>query len=190
MTTFVVGASGVLGRAFVPHLIAAGERVVGVTRSAEKAALLASLGVEPVVCDVYAPDALRRAAIAAAPRVVVNFLTDLAGGIGPGNIRIRRDGGPIVVDAARAAGAQRLVVESIAFPTSPESDAAVAALEDGARASGLEAIIIRFGYFWGPDTWRPDAPGGPPHVHVEHAGRRAAALLDAVPGTYTVTDDQ
>jgi nucleoside-diphosphate-sugar epimerase len=191
MTIFVVGASGVLGRAFLPHLVARGERVVGVTRSPDKRALLEALGAEPVVCDVYDAGALRAAAIAAAPRVVVNFLTDLAGGGGPGyarNTRIRREGGPIVVDAARAAGAQRLIVESIVFATSPESDAAVAALEDGARASGMDALILRFGLFWGPGTWRPDAPGPPPAVHVETAGRRAADLLDAAPGTYTITD--
>jgi uncharacterized protein YbjT (DUF2867 family) len=188
MTILVLGASGVLGRAFVPHLVARGERVVGVTRSADKRAVIAALGAEPLVCDVYDADATRRAMIAAAPRVVVNFLTDLAGGIGPGNARIRREGGPIVIDAARAAGATRLVVESIAFATSPESDAAVAALEDGARNSGLDALILRFGMFWGPGTWRPAAAGPAPAVHVETAGRRAAELLDAAPGTYTIVD--
>jgi len=34
-----------------------------------------------VICDVFAPGALRAAMISAAPEVVVNALTDLAGGL-------------------------------------------------------------------------------------------------------------
>jgi len=47
---------------------------------------------------------------------------------------------------------RRLVVESIAFAT--PSQAAVTALEDGGLASGLEAVVLRFGRFWGrtPET--------------------------------------
>lgn len=186
MKIFVVGASGVLGRAMLVHLRS--HEVAGTTRSPDKLAALAALGARGVRCDVYAPGALRAAMIAAAPDVVVNLLTDLAGGLGPGNARIRSVGGPIVVDAARAAGARRLLVESIAFATSPESDAAVAALEDGARASGLEAVILRFGRFWGPGTWREASPAEPPTVHVDLAGRRAAELIDEAPGVYTITD--
>jgi nucleoside-diphosphate-sugar epimerase len=47
----VAGATGVLGRATLPHL--EGHEVVGLTRKREKLELLRALGVGGVVCDVY-----------------------------------------------------------------------------------------------------------------------------------------
>ena len=143
MRILIVGAAGVLGRATLPHL--GGHDVIGTTRAADRRASLGALGARPELCDVYEAGALARVAQACAPDVVVNFLTDLAGGPGPANSRIRREGGPIVTAAARASGARRLVVESIAFAGSADSAAAVAALEDNAVASGLDVLILRFG---------------------------------------------
>lgn len=174
MRILIVGAAGVLGRATLPHL--GGHEVIGTTRSAARRELIAAAGARPEVCDVYEPGALDRLARACAPGVVVNFLTDLAGGPGPANVRIRREGAPIVAAAAEAIGARRLVVESIAFETSPESAQAVAALEANALASKLETLVLRFGRFWGPGTWNAVAPA-PPFIHIEEAGRRAAELI-------------
>ena len=186
MRILIVGATGLLGRATLPHL--RGHDVTGTTRSREKTAGLSALGARTEICDVYQEGALARVARASAPEVVVNFLTDLAGGPGPANSRIRREGGPIVTAAARASGARRLIVESIAFAGSADSAAAVAALEDDAVRSGLEALILRFGRFWGPGTWTETAPA-PPRVHVAEAGRQAAALILAgIPGIYVVAE--
>ncbi len=186
MRILIVGATGVLGRATLPHL--GGHDVTGTTRSADRRASLAALGARAELCDVYQPDALARVARACAPEVVVNFLTDLAGGPGPANSRIRREGGPIVSAAACASGARRLVVESIAFAGSADSAAAVAALEDSAVASGLDVLILRFGRFWGPGTWTETAPE-PPAIHVAEAGRRAATLiLMGRPGIHLVAE--
>ncbi|HEY8926208.1 MAG TPA: NAD-dependent epimerase/dehydratase family protein [Polyangia bacterium] len=183
MKILIVGAAGVLGRAVIPHL--AGHEVVGTTRDPARLAIIAGLGATGVVCDVYQPEALDQVARAAAPEIVVNLMTDLAGGSREANARVRREGGPVVVRAARAAGARRLVVESIAFAASGEGAAAVAELEAGARASGLEALVLRFGRLWGPGTWSPSAPEAAPTIHVETAGRLAAPLiLAAPPGTY------
>jgi nucleoside-diphosphate-sugar epimerase len=188
MRILVVGASGVLGRATLPHLQVGGHELVGTTRTPRKRAALAALGARPEVCDVYEAGALERLARAIAPDVVANFLTDLAGGVGPANSRIRLEGGPVVATAARAAGARRLVVESIAFATSAASAAAVAALEASALGSGLEALVLRFGRFWGPGTWADAAPEAPA-IHVVEAGRRAAALiLEGAPGVHVVAD--
>lgn len=170
----IVGAAGVLGRATLPHLH--GHDVTGTTRSAAKAEVLAALGARPRICDVYEAGAVERVARACAPEVVVNFLTDLAGGPGPANSRIRREAGPLVTAAAVASGARRLVVESIAFAVGEDSSAAVAALEESCLGSGLDALVLRFGRFWGPGTWTETAPE-PPAVHVEEAGRRAASLI-------------
>ena len=174
MRILIVGAAGVLGRATLPHL--AGHVVLGTTRTATKLDLLAALGARPELVDVYDPGALSRVARAFAPDVVVNFLTDLAGGAGAANARIRAEGGPIVSAAARDNGARRLVVESIAFESSPASAAAVATLETDATASSLACVILRFGRFWGPGTWAEQAPA-PPAIFIAAAGARAADLI-------------
>jgi nucleoside-diphosphate-sugar epimerase len=186
MRILIVGATGVLGRALLPHLH--GHERFGTTRSAEKRGLVEALGARALVCDVYAPGALLRIAREVSPEVVVNFLTDLAGGPGPANERIRLEGGPVVAAAAVACGARRLVVESLAFDAGPSTAAAIAALEANAAASGLESVVLRFGRLWGPDTWS-QAPPKPPAIHVSEAGRRAAELLlDAAPGSYDVVE--
>jgi hypothetical protein len=111
-----------------------------------------------------------------APDVVANFLTDLRAGPGPANTRVRREACPNVVAAAREAGARRLVVESIAFSTTPDSDAAVSEMEQDALDSGLVAVVLRFGRFWGPGTWHI-APPEPPAIEIGEAGRRAAEVI-------------
>jgi len=58
---FLAGASGVVGRRLSRLLIADRHHVVGTTRSADKGAVLAKLGLEPVVVDVFDAPALRRA---------------------------------------------------------------------------------------------------------------------------------
>ena len=61
MKVFVAGATGVLGRALVPRLVARGHEVVGMTRSASKQDLVRRLGARPVVADALDPDAVARA---------------------------------------------------------------------------------------------------------------------------------
>ncbi|HEV8245866.1 MAG TPA: hypothetical protein VGP93_08855, partial [Polyangiaceae bacterium] len=86
----------------------------------------------------------------------------------------------------KACGARRLAIESVAFTLPGASGDAVSALELGARSSGLETLVLRFGQLWGPGTWSASAPQ-PPAVHIEEAGRRAAELvLRATPGTYVI----
>jgi uncharacterized protein YbjT (DUF2867 family) len=184
MRIFIAGATGVLGRALIPHL--AGHEVVGLTRSADKVGLLESLGAEAVVGDAYDRESLIATVVDAKPDVVVNFLTDLASGVGEANARIRREGGPTVLDAARAAGAQRFVVESVAFPIEGSAAVALASLERDALGSGLETLVVRFGRLWGPGTWY-DEPPEPPQVHVDEAGRIAAGLIrEGAPGIHVV----
>lgn len=186
MRILIVGATGVLGRALLPHL--QGHELAGTTRSPDKLGALEALGVRGGLCDVYVPGALLRLAHELKPEVVVNFLTDLAGGPGPANDRIRLVGGPLVTAAAAACGARRLVVESLAFRSGPATATAVESLEANALDSGLETIVLRFGRLWGPGTWS-ETPAPPPTVHVTEAGRRAAQLLlDAPPGVYVVAE--
>jgi nucleoside-diphosphate-sugar epimerase len=178
------GASGVLGRATFPHL--AGHRVVALTRTPENLGLLRDLGAEPAFCDVYDYPALLRIAREAQPEVVVNFLTDLAAGSPEANARIRREGGANVAAAAAAAGATRLVVESVAFPLEGEAAQAVEELERTAREFPGDGLVLRFGRLWGPGTTYT-TPAAPPTIHVERAGAEAARLvLHGRPGIYEV----
>jgi uncharacterized protein YbjT (DUF2867 family) len=178
------GASGVLGRATLPHL--GGHRVVALTRTSAKLGLLRDLGAEPALCDVYDYAALLRIAQDALPDVVVNLLTDLAAGSLEANARIRREGGANVAAAAQAAGAARLVVESVAFPLEREAARAVEELERTAREFPGEGLVLRFGRLWGPGTAYA-TPAEPPTIHVERAGAEAARLVhDGPPGVYEV----
>ena len=186
MKVLLVGASGVLGRALLPHLHT--HEVVGTTRTPGKLGMLRALGATGVVCDIYETGSLDNLARGFRPHLVINFLTDLSLGPGPLNTRIRREGGPVVASAARAAGARGLVVESIGFATPPRSAEAVSFLEQNALASGISAWVLRFGRLWGPGTWDATAPMSP-CVHVETAGILAAqVILGIAPGVYIVED--
>ena len=65
------GATGVLGRATLPHL--EGHDVVGLTRTRDRLELLRALGAHGVVCDVYDYKELLRVAEETKPQIVINF---------------------------------------------------------------------------------------------------------------------
>jgi len=168
------GATGVLGRATLPYLRDA--EVVALTRSRGKLDLLSGLGAVGVVCDVYDWQELLRVTRDAEPSILVNFVTDLRERSRAANNRARREGGRNLLRAAQAIHAERLVVESVAFPLEGEAAPAVRELEDCARSFAGEAVIVRFGRLWGPDTFH-ETPPHPPAVHVDDAGAKAAALI-------------
>jgi uncharacterized protein YbjT (DUF2867 family) len=62
---------------FVPLLVEAGHTVGAMTRSAGKSDQLASLGAEPIVCDVFDREALRSAVHGFEPDLLLHQLTDL-----------------------------------------------------------------------------------------------------------------
>ena len=64
---FLARASGAVGRRLAPLLVSEGWRVIGTTRSADKAAALRSLGVEPVIVDVFEASAFAAAIAKARP---------------------------------------------------------------------------------------------------------------------------
>jgi nucleoside-diphosphate-sugar epimerase len=179
------GATGVLGRAALPHLRRF--QVTGLTRSPDRVDLLRQLGVEPAVCDIYDSEALLTLAQEVRPQVVVNFVTDLAAGSSEANNRVRQEGGENVLNAAKATCASRLVVESVAFEVGAEAARALEQLEHGARSFPADHLILRFGRLWGPNTFY-ETPPKSPTIHIEEAGAVAAQLLiDAPPGTYEIT---
>jgi nucleoside-diphosphate-sugar epimerase len=125
MKVFVAGATGVLGRALVPQLVARGHEVVGMTRSASKQDLVRSLGARPVVADALDPDAVAQAVASAEPEVIVHQLTALSGPMSVGDARhperfrgaimtnrLRTEGTDHLLAAGRAVAARRFVAQS------------------------------------------------------------------------------
>jgi nucleoside-diphosphate-sugar epimerase len=184
MRILVAGATGVLGRATLPHLKR--HDVLGLTRTSEKLPLLRELYAEGVVCDVYDAGELTRVAQEWSPDVVVNFVTDLSAGISEANNRVRREGGKNLICAAEAANSRRLILESVAFPLDRPAAEALEEVEQTALESRMEVLILRFGRLWGPATFYQE-PAEPPAIHIEDAGPRAATLITSGPaGTYVI----
>jgi nucleoside-diphosphate-sugar epimerase len=192
---FIAGASGVIGTRLVPLLIADGHAVAGMTRSPHKAGLLAGLGAQPVVCDVFDADALTQAVAAFGPKVVFHQLTDLpdnAGEVaasGDRNDRIRSEGTGNLLAAAAAAAAERVIAQSISWELPSASRRAVTAAHERAvlQAGG---VVIRYGRLYGPGTYYPAAPPEPPRIHVDDAARQTLPTLQAPPGVTIVADDR
>jgi nucleoside-diphosphate-sugar epimerase len=216
-TIFLAGAAGAIGSRLAPLLVADGWRVVGTTRSPDKAERLRALGVEPVIVDVFDAASLAAAVTDAAPEVVIHQLTDLPAGLDPArmeeatsrNARIRDEGTRNLVRAATAAGARRFVAQSVAFayaeaplPHAEEDPLAVdaegraglsargvASLERQVLEAPFEGIVLRYGRLYGPGTGFDRAAGAAP-LHVDAAARAAAlAVTHGTPGIYNLAED-
>jgi len=195
MRIFVAGASGLIGVRLVPLLVAAGHQVAALTRSPEKSGLLTALGAQPVVGDVYDAGALTAAVAGFAPDAVVDQLTDLPDAasdlarFSDRNNRMRTEGTRNLVAAAVAAGARRILAQSISWEhKSGAGGAATAAHERAVLHAG--GVVIRYGQFWGPGTYHVTAPPDPPRIHVDEAARQTVPALDAPPGLTVVIDDR
>jgi nucleoside-diphosphate-sugar epimerase len=174
MTDIVVtGATGVIGHRAVRELLAAGHRVAGVTRSARGTRRLEGLGARALEADVF--DQASLTAAFAGAEVVVNLLTHVPAadamsdpGAWDEHNRLRREASALVARAAAAAGAGRLVQESVALVYADGGDAwldehapvsggapTAAALTAETNASVLfpgDTVVLRFGIFIGPDS--------------------------------------
>lgn len=190
LRTVLAGATGVIGRRLLPALLAAGHQVTALTRSEARLDGLRAAGADPVLVDVYDRAALIEAVRKAAPDVILHQLTDLSTHDFAANGRIRHVGTRHLVDAARAAGVERIIAQSInwAYEDGDRAAdertpldlnatggrkrmvAAVAALERTTmELSG--AVVLRNGLFYGPGTWY-DASGD--NAAAARAGRLVA----------------
>jgi 2-alkyl-3-oxoalkanoate reductase len=180
---FVAGAGGAIGRRLVPVLVRAGHSVVGMSRSPDKAEAIRASGGEPVVADALDEQAVMTAVQRAEPEIVVHELTAIPSRLNLRRFdrafeltnRLRREGTDHLVEAARAAGARRLVVQSFAGwpyareggsvkseedPLDPNPPSGFRATLDAIRyleetvlsAEGLEGLALRYGPFYGPGT--------------------------------------
>lgn len=193
MKVFVAGGSGVMGVRLVPLLVAADHEVAAMTRTGGKVATIEALGAQAVVCDALDRDALVAAVAAFAPDAVIHQLTDLPDDAADlaasraDNAAIRETGTDNLVTAAAAAGAGRLVVQSIAWLIDGVRPPSVVHLEHAARRAG--GVVLRYGQWYGPGTYHPDEPPPAPRVHVDAAAVATVAALSLTPGTYEITDD-
>ncbi|ELQ12020.1 dTDP-glucose 4,6-dehydratase [Pseudomonas syringae BRIP39023] len=215
---FVAGASGVIGRALLKLLVAADYSVYGATRRAEKVKDIEVTGATAVVVDVYDAERLNEELVRIQPWTVIHQLTDLPRGLSPelmakaveNNARIRTEGTRNLVAAARAAGATRLIAQSIAWAYRPGdtpyletcpldveahgsrgiSVGGVAALEQQVLSEpALNGTVLRYGQLYGPGTGT-DEPTGTSPVHVEAAARAALLALQAEQsGIFNITQD-
>ncbi|ALE00692.1 NAD-dependent epimerase/dehydratase family protein [Pseudomonas syringae] len=215
---FVAGASGVIGRALLKLLVAADYSVYGATRRTEKVKDIEAAGATAVVVDVYDAERLNEELVRIQPWAVIHQLTDLPRGLSPelmakaveNNARIRTEGTRNLVAAARAAGAIRLIAQSIAWAYRPGdtpyletcpldveahgsrgiSVGGVAALEKQVLSEpALNGTVLRYGQLYGPGTGT-DEPTGTSPVHVEAAARAALlALQTEQSGIFNITQD-
>jgi nucleoside-diphosphate-sugar epimerase len=216
MNVFVAGASGVIGRPLLRLLREAGHAVTGTTRSPTKAARIEALGARAVVVDAFDAAGLTAAVVAAKPEIIVHQLTDLPDISDPSqmaavrerNARLRSEGTRNLMTAAQAAGARRMVAQSIAFIYAPgegarrEGDpfdsseaqrtsiAGVLTLERAVLGTpGIEGVVLRYGRLYGPGTWF-DAPSGPGSLTADAAAQAALlALTRGSPGIYNIAED-
>jgi nucleoside-diphosphate-sugar epimerase len=178
--------------------------------------MLRDLGVEPAIVDVFNETLLLDIVSKAEPEVVVHQLTDLPPALDPAkmaearvrNARLREIGTRNLVAAAVAAGAKRMVAQSLAFVYAPgpmpygedaplclddpafgETARAVASLEQQVLTAPLAGIVLRYGKLYGPGTgFDAPADGGP--VHVDDAADAARrAITRGETGVYNIAED-
>ena len=115
-----------------------------------------------------------------------------------------------IASAGVRAAARRFIVQSIAFAYAagrephPETDplnladpvravtvkGAVDMEQQVLSASGLDAIVLRYGLLYGPGTWREASSGPKPALHVDAAAHAALlAITRGAAGVYNIAVD-
>jgi nucleoside-diphosphate-sugar epimerase len=174
MRIIVTGATGAIGRATVPRLVAAGHDVVGLHHHDQGAAWLRRHGAEAVQVDVFdsakVGDVLRGADAAIHLATSIPPLTKMAKARHwVMNDRLRSDATRILADAAERVGVGQVIVESITFNYVDrgdhwisEDDAVAAVFRPTASAlvaedrvsrfaeSGGVGVSLRFAQLYGP----------------------------------------
>jgi nucleoside-diphosphate-sugar epimerase len=161
------------------------------TRTPDKVELVRSVGAEPVVCDVFDREALIAAVSGAAVEMVMHQLTDLPDRVDQisafrtRNNRMRTEGTRNLFEAARGAGVERFIAQSISW----EPPGGGEALRDHERmVLDFGGVVLRYGQLHGPGTFYEDELPDPPRIHVDEAARRTVELLDAPSGAIVVTE--
>ena len=237
MRILVAGATGVIGRQLVPRLVRNGHEVIGMTRESGKRALLESMGAVPLVADALDKVQVTDAVAQSRPEAIIHQLTAI-GSVNTRRMRrdfamtnrLRTIGTDHLLAAAKAARVERLVAQSHVaiydrtggglrretdpldssspYQMRPNQDA-LKHLENAVLgARWTEAIVLRYGWFYGPGTTL--APNGDSFEMIRsrkfplvgdggaiwsfvHVGDAAEATIAALergrPGIYNIVDD-
>jgi nucleoside-diphosphate-sugar epimerase len=235
MKVLIVGATGAIGKPLLSCLDDAGHELFALVRS-RKAGTREAIRAHEVVADALDAASVLNVVQHTKPDVIVNELTSLSKHYTPEEMKVaaardkevRVRGNANLLTAARAANCRRYVLQtsafwyapgpgladettSFAFDASPRIAAGCrnyADLEAAVQESGLEAVLLRYGFFYGPGTWfsregdvgdqvrRREVPligkgeGIWNWVHIDDAAAATSAALTADPGVYNVVDDR
>ena len=218
------------------YLNDAGHDLFALVRSSKVAGPLKGISADEVVADALDAASVLEVIRHIKPDVIINELTSLPKHYTPEEMKaaasrdkeVRVKGNANLLAAARAANCRRYVLQSSAFWYAPgpgladetaafafDASPGIAAgcrtyadLEAAALKSGLPAVLLRYGFFYGPGTWfardgdvgeqvlRREVPvigkgeGIWNWVHIDDAAAATCAALSADPGVYNVVDDQ
>ena len=101
--------------------------------------------------------------------------------------RIRTEGTRNLIEAARRSGSPKILAQSVAWQLPDGPDArAVAELERSVLAEG--GVVLRYGQFYGPDTYNEHQPPAEPRVHIDRAAERTVAALGEPTGVVVIVD--
>jgi nucleoside-diphosphate-sugar epimerase len=233
MKVFVAGASGAIGQPLISELIRKGHTVTGMTHSKAGAKRLGGYGVEVAIANALDNDAVEAALRASDAEAVIDELTAIPKtpselpAYAADDRKLRIEGGGNLHRAALACGVRRYIQQASGFfldakgaladessPLAVNASPLIAGyaqmyayLEQRVLESSIEGVVLRYGFFYGPNTWyHPDGgaadevrqqrfpviEGGEAKwsfIHIEDAAHATVAALTADPGKYVVVDD-
>jgi nucleoside-diphosphate-sugar epimerase len=210
--------------------------VFGLVRSAESTRMLTEMGADAVVGDALDEASVRAAIERVRPDAVINELTSLPRHYTAAEMkaaaerdsRVRKDGNINLLAGMCESGVRRYVLQSSGFwyapgpgladessPLAVDASPGIAAgarryfeLESTAfRASEIDCVAMRYGFFYGPGTWYTNADdmgeqvrrqqvpiigtgqGVWSFVHIEDAASATVTALECAPGAYNIVDD-
>lgn len=233
MKIFVAGASGAIGKPLIAGLLLQGHTVTGMTQSEAGAKKLIELGANAEIANAFDAEAIKKALRKSGAEVVIDQLTslpknpaDLPAAL-PGDRKLRLEGGGNLHRVAQSCGVRRYIQQSSGFflkatnkLADESSDLAIdgspgvaasaqmyTELEARVLLSRMEGIALRYGFFYGPNTWYHPEGGAADQVrqqqlpivgqgqgvwsfvHIEDAAHATVAALTAAPGIYNVVDE-
>jgi nucleoside-diphosphate-sugar epimerase len=231
---FVAGASGAIGQPLVAELIRQGHAVTGMTRSDAGAEKLQKSGATVARVSAFDAPALEEALRRSSTEIVIDELTALPkhpsemAAAAAGDRKLRLEGGGNLLRAAQAIGVRRYIQQSSGFflragsgladetetlaidatPGVAASAQTYAELESRLfRALKMEGVALRYGFFYGPNTWfHPDGASADQvrkqempvigrgegvwsWIYIDDAARATVAAITAPPGIYNIVDD-
>ncbi len=236
MKVLIAGATGAIGKPLLSCLCDAGHKLFALVRSPKATGALEAKSADEVMADALDAGSVLEAVRHIKPDVIINELTSLPKHYTPEEMKaaaardkeVRVKGNANLLAAARATNCRRYVLQSSAFWYAPgpgladetasfafDASPGIAAgcrtyddLEAAAQESGLQAVLLRYGFFYGPGTWftregdvgeqvrRREVPligkgeGIWNWVHIDDAAAATCAALSAAAGVYNVVDDQ